>query len=162
MCRINKLNTIKKVSGFTLIELMLVVMIIGILASIAYPSYQDYMTRTRRVEAQGLTLELTSNLERFFTENGRYDRDTGGTAVALPFNTSPKGGGNPIYTIAFSAGPTSTSFTLSATPQNNQAAADTRCAVVSLDEAGVKCILGGSKCSDSATAAVRDAVAKCW
>jgi len=155
MCRINKLNTIKKVSGFTLIELMLVVMIIGILASIAYPSYQDYMTRTRRVEAEGIMLEITSLIERTFTETGTY------VGAALPFNQSPKSG-NAMYNIAYSAGPTATSFTLSATPQGTQAAADTRCTVLSLDGAGVKCILGESKCSDSATAAVRDAVADCW
>lgn len=155
MCRINKLNTIKKVSGFTLIELMMVVMIIGILASIAYPSYQDYMTRTRRVEAEGIMLEITSLIERTFTETGTY------VGAALPFDQSPKSG-NLMYNIAYSAGPTATSFTLSATPQNVQAAADTKCTVLSLDEAGVKCILGGSKCSDSATAAVRNAVADCW
>ena len=155
MSRINTLKTIKKARGFTLIELMLVVMIIGILASIAYPSYQDYMTRTRRVEAEGIMLEMTSLIERAFTETGTY------VGAALPFDQSPKSG-NAMYNIAYSAGPTATSFTLSATPQGNQAAADTKCAVLSLDEAGVKCILGESKCADSATAAVRDAVAVCW
>jgi len=149
------MRTKASLRGFTLIELMLVVMIIGILASIAYPSYQDYMTRTRRVEAEGIMLEITSLIERTFTETGTY------VGAALPFDQSPKSG-NPMYNIAYSAGPTATSFTLSATPQGTQAAADTRCTVLSLDGAGVKCILGGSKCSDSATAAVRNAVADCW
>jgi len=156
MCRINKLNTIKKASGFTLIELMMTVAIIGILAAIALPSYQNYMTKVRRVEAEGLLLELGSFMERSFTETGTY------VGATLAFTSSPKEGGNAFYTLAFSTGPTATVYTISGTPQGTQAAADVACAVVSLDHAGTKCILGGSKCSDSATAAVRKAVGECW
>lgn len=58
--------------GFTLIELMITVVIIGILAGIAYPSYQDYMTRTRRAGAQILLLAVVNQQEKFFSECSWY------------------------------------------------------------------------------------------
>lgn len=154
MIKIKKFKTSNKPNGFTLIELMMVVAIIGTLAAIALPSYKDYVTRTKRVEAQGLLLELSSFAERFFTETGAY------TGVALPFTTSPREGANTSYTIAFSAGPTATTFTLLATPVGSQAGEDTNCGAQSLDQAGVKCILGGSKCSD--IVAEQSEVGNCW
>ena len=140
-------------NGFTLIELMMVVAIIGLLAAIALPQYNEYVVRAKRVEAQGLLLELASFTERFFTETGAY------TDVALPFTTSPKEGSNTSYNIAFSVAAAATVFTLTATPTGSQSV-DTDCGALSLDQAGVKCILGGSKCSD--VVAEQDAVGQCW
>jgi len=154
MTRIKNIKSHIKTTGFSLLELMAVVAIIGILAAIALPNYQNYMTKTKRVEAEGLLLELTSFMERTFTETGTY------VGAALPFAKSPKEGANTTYAIAFSAGPTATSFTLTATPQGNQAAADTACAAVSLNEAGVKCSSGGSNCSN--IVAQQAAVGECW
>lgn len=146
-----KTNT--KPNGFTLIELMMVVAIIGLLAAIALPQYSDYVVRAKRVEAQGLLLELASFTERFFTETGAY------TGVALPFTTSPKEGSNTSYNIAFSVAAAATVFTLTATPTGSQSV-DTDCGALSLDQAGVKCILAGSKCSNIVDE--QDAVGQCW
>lgn len=69
--------------GFTLIELMIVVAIVGILATIAYPSYRDSVLKGRRAEARTALLELMQQQERFMTQRGAYLRfDTPGDATA--------------------------------------------------------------------------------
>lgn len=66
-------------NGFTLIELMIVVVIIGILAAIAYPSYRNYMINTRRSDAQTALLQVANQQERFFTECNWYATTLTGT-----------------------------------------------------------------------------------
>jgi len=149
--------------GITLIELLVVIGIVGLLAAVGYPTYQNYVTDTRRADAQTDLMELTQFMNRYFTENGRYDQDAGGTAVSLPFTTSPPDGSKTFYNLGFAAGePTATTFVLQATPQGAQASNDTQCGTLSIDSTGAQCIQGGAKCSDSATAATRDAVQACW
>ncbi len=58
--------------GFTLIELMVTVAIIGILAAIAYPSYTEYVKKTRRAEAAALLLNTAQLVERYYSQNGSY------------------------------------------------------------------------------------------
>ena len=108
--------------GFSLIELMIVVVIIAILSTIAYPSYQDNLTRARRADAQAVLMEAAQFMERFYTENNRYDQDTGGTAVAIPAQLaeSPRDSGTKFYDIVVQAADQST-YTLRATPKNGQA-----------------------------------------
>src|SRR5690606_41468479 len=62
--------------GFTLIEVMVVMVIIGILAAIALPSYQEHVRQTRRAEVAALLLENAQLLERHYTRHGRYDSGT--------------------------------------------------------------------------------------
>ncbi len=105
-----------KNNGFTLIELMIVVVILGILAAIAYPSYQEQVRQTRRANAQADLMELASYMERFYTENFTYV----GTKNALPFAQSPKTG-TAYYTIEVNPDPTTTSYRLLAKAQGTQA-----------------------------------------
>ena len=62
----------KKTAGFTLLELMVAVAIIGILASIAIPSYQDKVLKSRRADAKGVLAQLAGSMERQFTANNSY------------------------------------------------------------------------------------------
>jgi type IV pilus assembly protein PilE len=96
--------------GFTLVELMIAVAIVGILAGIAYPSYQDSVRASRRADAKGALLGFANAMERHFTENNTYRRTaTGGGDTGTPAifsGTSPVDGG--------------TAYTLQATPINGQ------------------------------------------
>lgn len=123
-----------KQEGFTLTELMIVVAIIGILSMVAYPSYQAQVQKTRRANAQADLIELSSFMERFFTENNRYDVDTGGDAVVLPFAISPRTG-TVFYALTLVSG--ATTYTLTADPAGTPQATDS-CGTMTLTQTGAK------------------------
>lgn len=62
----------KYLRGVTLLELMIVVVIIGIMAAIAYPNYRNFVIRAKRNEARAILLEIAQNEERFYLQNNRY------------------------------------------------------------------------------------------
>ena len=73
-------------SGFTLIELMIAVVVIGILASIAYPSYTEYVRNAKRAEARVALVEILQQQERYMTQNNSYLAFASG-ATNVPFKT---------------------------------------------------------------------------
>lgn len=109
--------------GFTLIELMIAVAIVGILAGIAYPSYQESVRASRRADAKGALLGFANAMERYYTENNSYEgAGAGGGNTGIPTifsTTSPVGGGAAFYSLTISAA-TARTYTLLATPINSQ------------------------------------------
>jgi len=105
-----------KNSGFSLIELMIVIVIIGIIAAIAYPSYQNSITKTRRADGQAALLDIMNAQERYFTENNTY------TTTLSDINKSASSEEG-YYSIAASAcgSGISACVLLTATPQGSQA-----------------------------------------
>lgn len=91
-------------AGFTLIEVIVVMAILAILAAIAIPNYTEYIQRGRRADAKAQLLQVAQWLERFRTENNRYDQTLAGGAVALPpaLSRSPSTGAID-YNIALTA-----------------------------------------------------------
>ena len=116
--------------GFTLIEVLIVVAIVAILATIAIPSYNEYVVTTRRSDAQIALLDLSARLERFFSDNNTY---AGAAIPALYPATSPEGFYNMQITNT-----TATSYNIQAVPQGAQAADDTECATLTFNSLGQK------------------------
>ena len=128
--------------GFTLIEMMIVVAVIGILAAIAYPSYQRYVTESRRSAAEACLSQYALYMERFYATNLSYAETSSGTAVSLPtLDCSTEL--SSYYTFSLSA-VASRSYTLDAAPQSTQASNDSDCGTLSLDETGAKGASGSS------------------
>ncbi|TAN65292.1 MAG: type IV pilin protein [Methylobacter sp.] len=113
-----------KIRGFTLIELMIAVAILGILASVAIPNYREHITKSKRAEAQGALVTFANAMEQWRLERGSYlGAAQGGLDFGPPaiFSTTvPISGGKTNYTLTIKSA-TSTSYTLAATPTGSQA-----------------------------------------
>ncbi|MEH6492137.1 type IV pilin protein [Halopseudomonas sp.] len=98
--------------GFTLVELMIAVVILGILVSIAYPAYQDHVRRTRQADAQSQIMAFGSALERYRGKHFSYD---GATLAALGSELNA----NSDYVVDFDIAGGNQSYTIEATPQGS-------------------------------------------
>lgn len=114
----------KRQAGYTLIELMIVVAIVGILAAIAIPSYNEQVSKSRRVDAQAALSGLAQAMERHYTENGSYlgaGTTSGNTGAPTIFSTTaPLDSNNVFYNLTIGLA-TATSYVVVATPTGGQA-----------------------------------------
>lgn len=130
--------------GVTLLELMIVVVIIGIISSIAYPSYMQYVVSAKRTTAASALLRIADRQQQFFMDNKRYSADLtnlGFSANPLSLsdegNSVPAGDLDAVYSISLS-NVTAMTYTITAGPVNGQLERDTECGSLMLNQAGMK------------------------
>lgn len=147
-----------KQRGFTLIELMITVAVIGILAAIALPNYSEYVRRGWRADARVSLLENAQFMARVYSQNLDYAKGAGTTTPTLPIAFSPQGStaSTAKYTIAATAalavaGTSVSTFTISATPSNWT---DSKCGNLTIDQNGVK--------SATKTGLTANEILECW
>jgi type IV pilus assembly protein PilE len=135
------------ISGFTLIEMMIVVAIIGILSAIALPSYRQYVLRGDRASARAAMMDAQQYMERYYAVNNTF------ATATLPARFASVPPESPKYSIAFGTAVTPSAVALSATAYALEATpsgTDTRCSVLWLKHTGEKGTSGTGT------------VAECW
>ncbi len=118
--------------GFTLIELMIVVAIIAILAAIALPAYTSYVTKTKRVAAEGCLSEHANYMERYYTTNLSYK---GAALPGLDCASPQRTGANYQYSVASAS---TAAYSITATPTGAQLSRDTQCGTLSINQVGTR------------------------
>lgn len=141
-------------TGFTLIELMIVVAIVGILSAIAFPSYTSYVAKGRRADARVQLLQAAQFMERFYTANDRYDQDRAGNSVysQIPSNLKrAPSEGTQMYGLVEPTALTVTAsdYKLTMQPVSGSAMASDGCGSFTITQVGVKDVTGGTLSKDT-------------
>lgn len=123
-----------RTKGFTLIEVMITVAIVGILAAIAYPSYAEYLRKSRRAEAQSVLMNIGTRQQQMLLDTRSY----GATVAALNISVPAQVATNYTVTVTVPAGNPPT-FTATATPQGDQV--KDKCGTLGVDNTGAKTAL---------------------
>ena len=158
--RTTALPRLKVSAGFTLMELMITVAIVGILASIALPSYSSYIARSRRADARTQLVQVAQFMQRFYAANDAYneDRASNGVLTQVPASlTVSPADGTKLYDLAIPAGTlTITSYVIQMVPVAGRAMANDECGTYTLTSTGIR---GVTVAGTPGSAALRD---KCW
>jgi type IV pilus assembly protein PilE len=127
--------------GVTLIELMIVVVIVAVLASVALPSYRDYVLKSNRAVAKGKLLDIAARQEAFFSDNKQYTATLSNLGIAdsgadPDSNWVAASSTDAIYTFSLAVTNSGMSFTATATTANAQTPDDSRCATLTVTNTG--------------------------
>ncbi|MEQ8035141.1 type IV pilin protein [Xanthomonas arboricola] len=126
---------VPRASGFTLIELMIVVAVVAILSAIAYPNYVEHVRKSRRAQVKADLVEYAQLAERFHTVRNTY------AGFTLPTVVSPREGGTAAYRLGLQA--SQSTFSISATAQGGQV--QDKCGDLGIDQASRKSNSKGAK-----------------
>jgi len=130
--------------GYTLLEMMVVVAIVGILLAVSLPAYQSYMENSRRSVAGACLVELSQFMERVYTTSMAYNLNNGAATVLPSSECQVSLAGH----YGFGLQTTATTFVLTATPTSTSS-----CGALTINQAGQRSANG-----DSSAAAIK----KCW
>ena len=140
--RIRELRLYRKMQGITLMELMIVVVIIGILAAVAYPNYRDFAARAKRNEAKAALLQIAVQQERFYLNNNTYTDDI----TQLGFSSQPFVTDSGSYTINIAPGAADASNFAATATYNNMDAELSKCETFQIDGRGTRTSLPYTDC----------------
>ena len=138
----------KHAKGFTLIELMITVAIIGILTTIALPQYKQYVIRSNRTAAEAFMMDVANREKQYLLDARSYAIDGGTPALALLSMAAPSNvASNYSFTVTVPVPTPAPSFTITATPIAGQPQAND--GYLTLDDTGAKCRSANGPCPNS-------------
>ena len=128
---------VSRYAGFSLTELLIVIVIVGMLSIVAYPSFMQSVRKSKRTDAQTALTRATAGLERFFSTNGTYTTNTASLGLKIDGGSAYSDNGHYVITIAAGATGIGSSYIVTAKAKTGDIQAkDTGCTTLTIDSVG--------------------------